>query len=155
MRDFITRYGKNQRIAVPFARDSNLYRGAPGPSQKIGDFRRGYARRGFVVDFYDHVAGPDSGLVGWSAYVGRHHDCMVSAGNHRHAHTIVSAADLLPVQCPLASVEEIGMGIEHAQHPRDSALLNDFVDVPFLPVTPLPPLPPFSKISHRIFAFAL
>src|SRR5437773_8609208 len=85
----------------------------------MGAFRRGQALRGFVVDSYDHVAGPDSGLICRSAHVGSHHNRVIPAGNDRHAHTVVSAADFLAILGPLARIEEIGVRID-----RKSTRLN-------------------------------
>src|SRR4029077_4318569 len=94
MWDFITRYCKDQGIGVTFAGNRNLYGSASSAPQKVSNFRGGQALGGFVVDSYDRVAGPNSRLVCRRTHIGRHHDGVITAGNHGHADTVVFAAAL-------------------------------------------------------------
>ena len=80
---------------------------------------------------------------------------MIPAGNDRHAHTVVSAADFLAILGPLARIEEIGVRIELAQHARDGAFVYDFVDVHLLRVIGLNGVQHFGEISHRVLGIVV
>ena len=95
------------------------------------------------------IARTEAGVVGWRAHVRSHDDRVILAGRNNHAYAVVLAALVFTQQRKLAGVEEIGVGIEHAKHARDGALINGLVDVHRFSVVRLNDIEHSGKIADR------
>ena len=106
-----------------------IYNGALGAFEEVGHFAGGETVGGLLINFGDDVTGAEPSIVSGSANVRRHDDSVILAGSHDHADAIIFAALIFAKEGELASVKEIGMRIEHAQHARDGALIDNLVDI--------------------------
>src|SRR4029077_15236889 len=61
--------------------------------------------------------------------VGSHDHGVILAWGDDHADAVVLAALIFAEESELAGVKEIGVRVEHAEHARDGALVDGFVDV--------------------------
>ncbi len=127
--NFIAGNGKHERVGVAFTSDGDFYDGALGTFEEVSHFAGGESIGDLFVDFDDDVTGAKACVIGRSADVGRHDDSAIFAGSDDHADAVVFAALIFTEKSELASVEEIGVGVEHAQHAGDGTLIDDLVDI--------------------------
>jgi len=117
--------------------DGDFYDGALGTFEEVGDFAGGEAVGGFFVYLGDHVTGAEASVVSGSANIRRHDNGVVFAWGDDHADAVILAALIFAEKSKLAGVEEIGVGVEHAQHAGDGALVDGLVDIDGLSIVVL------------------
>src|SRR6267142_2009027 len=128
-RNFVARYGEDERLGVAFAGNRNFYDRALGTLQHVGDIAGGEAVGGLVINLDNNVAGANAGVIGRSADVGSHdHGVVLSRGND-HAYAVVFTALIFAQEGKLASIKEIRVGVQHAKHTGYGALVDGLVDV--------------------------
>ena len=71
-RDFVANDVERDGLVDAFAADRHLHLGAARPFEQVGDFGGGQTVGLLVVDFEDHVAGPQAGLIGGRSGERRH-----------------------------------------------------------------------------------
>ena len=127
--NFVACNRKNEWIGVSFARNRNLDDRALGALQHVGDIAGRQAFGRLLVNLDDHIAWPNSRVVGGRAHVRRHHHRVVLAGRNHHADAVILAALVFPQERKLPRIKEIRVRIEHAQHARDGPLVDRLIDV--------------------------
>ena len=103
-----------------------------GAFEEGGDGGGVHAVGGFAVDGEDHVAGPDAGLEGGSAFKGIEDDDLGLAvgGGLRldgHADAVVLAVLVFAHLGVGLGVVEVGVRVEDVQHARDGAVVDGLV----------------------------
>ncbi len=147
-RYFVSRHSENQLLAITFTRNGDLYDRAFRPLEHVRDFTGSQSIGGFVVDFDDHVARPDPRVIRWRAHVRRHHHGMILPRSDHHSHTVILPALVFAQQRKLLGIEETRMGIEHAQHARNGALVDGLVYVDGIGVVVLDDVQDPCKVPH-------
>src|SRR5208283_2935249 len=109
--------------------DDDLYDGALGALEHVGDFAGGEAVGGLGVHLDDDIAGAQAGVIGGRADVGRNDDGVVIAGSDDHAHAIIFAVLVFLEESELVGIEENGVGVEHTKHARNGTLVDGLVRV--------------------------
>src|SRR6266852_3957294 len=127
--NFVAGDGEDERLIIALAGDSNLYDGPLGALEHVGDIAGGEAVGGLVINFDDDVAWANAGVIGRSADVGSHNNSVGLARSNDHSYAVVFAALIFAQEGKLTGVKEIGVGVQHAEHAGDSALVNSLVDV--------------------------
>src|ERR1700687_3584575 len=127
--DFVACDGKDERLGIAFAGDCDFYDGALATLEHVGDIAGGEAVRRLVVDLDDYVAGANTGVIGRRADVRSHDYGVVLAGGDDHAYAVVLAALIFTQEGELAGIEEIGVGVEHAEHAGDGTLVDGLIHV--------------------------
>src|SRR5882762_10311662 len=118
-RNFVARYGEDERLGVAFAGNRNFYDRALGTLQHVGDIAGGQPVGGLVINLDNDVAGANAGVIGWCADVGSHDHGVVLAGSNDHAYAVVFTTLIFAQEGKLASIKEIRVGVKHAQHTGD------------------------------------
>src|SRR5208283_4202040 len=127
--NFIARNGEHERVRIALTSDGDLYDGALGTFEEVGNFTGGESVGNFFVDFNDDVTGAEARIVGRSADIRRHNDRAVFTGSNDHADAVILAALIFTEKSKLARVKEIGVRVEHTQHARDGTLIDNFIDI--------------------------
>src|SRR5258707_8726475 len=146
--DFVARDGEDERLGIAFAGNGDLYDRALGTLEHVRDVARGEAVGGLIIDLDDYIARANAGIVGWRTDVGSHDHGVVLARGNDHANAVVLAALVFAEKSELAGVKEIRVGVEHAQHTGDGALVDNFVDVDWLGVIGLNHVQNARKVAH-------
>src|SRR2546430_6771782 len=73
---------------------------------------------------------------------------MVLARRDDHADAVVLAALVFPKQRKLLGIEETGMGIEHAQHARNGALIDGLIYIDRIGIVVLNHVQNPGKVPH-------
>jgi hypothetical protein len=128
-RNLVTGHGKYELFGIAFARNRNLDDRALRALQHVRHFSGGHAIRGFVIHFDNHVAWPDSCVISRGACIRRHHHRVVVSRRYDHTDAVVFSALVFTQQGKLLGVEKAGVGVEHAQHARNGALIDGLVHI--------------------------
>src|SRR5580692_7331538 len=102
--NFVAGDGEDQRFTIAFAGDGDLYDGALGTFEHVGDIAGGEAIGGLVIHLDDYVARANAGVVGRCADVRSHDYGVVFARSNDHADAVVFAALIFAEEGKLTSV---------------------------------------------------
>src|SRR5262249_46191128 len=126
--DFLTDDRKSQRLGRALARNHDLYRGAWPSLEQVGDFGGVQALGVLIVDADDDISGAGSHFVrGETGERNLDGGLAVRLRTHLHADAGVPALLILAHQLEFVRIEEVRVGIERTQHPRDGALIYGLV----------------------------
>jgi hypothetical protein len=90
-RNFVARYGEDERLGIAFAGYGDFYDCALGTFEEVGNFTGGEAVSGFFVDLYDDVTGTKARVVGRCPYVRGHDHGVIFARGYHHADAVIFA----------------------------------------------------------------
>jgi hypothetical protein len=128
-RNLIARHGEDELFGIAFARNRNLDDRALRSLQHVGYFGGGHAIRGLVIHLDDHVARPDSCVISRRARIRRHHHGVILSRRYDHSDAVILSALIFTQQGKLLGIEKAGVGIEHAQHARNGALIDGLIHI--------------------------
>src|SRR6267142_290894 len=98
-------------------------------SDLVRDIAGGEAVGGLVINLDNHVAWVNASVISRCANVWSHHYSVILAGSDDHADAVIFAALIFAQEGKLAGVEEIRVGVKHAEHTGDGALVDSLVNV--------------------------
>ena len=147
-RNFVARYGEDQRLGITFAGHGDFYDCALGTFEEVGNFTGGEAVGGFFIDLYDDVTGAEASIVGGCANVRGHNHGMIFTRGYDHADAVIFATLIFAEQRKLLGIKEIGMRVKHAQHAGNGALVDGLVYVDGLGVIVLNHVEDAGEIVH-------
>ena len=124
MRDLIPDQVEYQRLGCALACDRNLHVGTFGSFEHVGHIFRIHVVRGLAVHGDNHVSGPYAGLEGRCAFKRTDHDNLVALRLNQHAYAVVLAMLVFAHLGVGFWIVKAGMGVEHAQHARDSPVVD-------------------------------
>src|SRR5258708_35646940 len=104
--------------------------------------------RGFVGEFDNHVAWPEPRVIRRRAHVRGHHYRVILARRYDHSHAVLLPALVFAQQGKLLGIEETRMGIEHAQHARNGALIDRLIYIDRVGVVALDDVQDSREVPH-------
>jgi len=149
--DFIAGDDEPQRLVKPFTGNPDAHNCSLRAFEQIRYFGGGEAVGGSLVHADDDVAGPQADLVGRGAGEGSMDNGAAVTRSHLHPHTVVVPALILPQQSEGAGVQEVGMGIERAQHAGDGAAVDGTVGVHWIGIVLLDNGKNLGEVSYGVF----